>query len=490
MSPPELQPSALDAKPNVLPNASESRLDNWIKHASGQDMPVFRQTIQQMSRIISDSGKSLSSVSDVILCDASMTARVLRIANSSYYNLGRQEISTISRAVILLGLDAIKSISASINVIDAMPKNGHRDQVAQEMARAFHAAVQSRAIATAQRDRAPEEVFIQTLLSRLGEITFWCFAGELGDTLQAAMKKPGYDKARAEQEVLGFKLEALTLGLSHQWGLALLETALHPSNQNTPRARWCQLGHDIAEATEKGWDTPETRKICEKAAKLLRKPAQSVLDMLKQNAGTALNVVQAMGVPEISNKIPVLRAQPMDTITTTVSEKPFPEPDVGLQNKILGELTVLLQSKPNLNMLLELVLEGIYRGVGTDRSLFALLTPDRRHIKARFALGIEQVRLLNDFSFFLDDQPFLSTLLQHQRSIWIREQDAAPMAKHMKNKLQSDSFLLAPIVIANQPIGLFYADRQPSGRPLDDASFNQFKHFASQANKGLEQLRR
>ena len=47
------------------------------------------------------------------------------------------------------------------------------------------------------------------------------------------------------------------------------------------------------------------------------------------------------------------------------------------------------------------------------------------------------------------------------------------------------AFFVMPIVVDGQPIGLFYADRQPSGRELDEESFASFQHFGREANLAL-----
>ena len=45
--------------------------------------------------------------------------------------------------------------------------------------------------------------------------------------------------------------------------------------------------------------------------------------------------------------------------------------------------------------------------------------------------------------------------------------------------------MVAPIIVNNQCIGIFYADRGLSHRPLDKTIFDGFKHFVHQANMGL-----
>ena len=95
-----------------------------------------------------------------------------------------------------------------------MIKGPQLERVQAEMARSFHAAAQARAFAQQHKDPAPEEVFIATLLCNLGQMAFWSASGKQGEQLSAALQKPGVNVDQVEEEVLGFKLSQLTLGLA------------------------------------------------------------------------------------------------------------------------------------------------------------------------------------------------------------------------------------------------------------------------------------
>jgi len=60
----------------------------------------------------------------------------------------------------------------------------------------------------------------------------------------------------------------------------------------------------------------------------------------------------------------------------------------------------------------------------------------------------------------------------------------------MRERLGVGSFLAGPCIVGGKCIGLFYGDRGPSGRSLDDESFASFSHFISEANLGLEHITR
>ncbi|MAT65070.1 MAG: GAF domain-containing protein, partial [Gammaproteobacteria bacterium] len=147
------------------PDAKNPRnLTEWVDVLSQQGMPIFTHTLRSISGMAADRQSSASELANVILQDAAMTAKLLRIANSPYYNTQAKSISTVSRAVVLLGFDAVRGLALSIAVVESAARGANKARLAADMARAFHAAVQARAFAQQRRDRSPEEVFIATLL--------------------------------------------------------------------------------------------------------------------------------------------------------------------------------------------------------------------------------------------------------------------------------------------------------------------------------------
>jgi putative nucleotidyltransferase with HDIG domain len=63
-------------------------------------------------RLLEDEEASLAELGRLIEMDPALSARVIRLANSPYYHL-RDSVTSASRAVILLGVDAVRAVAAS-----------------------------------------------------------------------------------------------------------------------------------------------------------------------------------------------------------------------------------------------------------------------------------------------------------------------------------------------------------------------------------------
>jgi eukaryotic-like serine/threonine-protein kinase len=65
----------------------------------------------------------------------------------------------------------------------------------------------------------------------------------------------------------------------------------------------------------------------------------------------------------------------------------------------IQEVTNALLEEFDLNNLLTMILETIYRGFGFQRVIFCLMAPNHRRMEARFGFGKDMDRLLREFSF-------------------------------------------------------------------------------------------
>ncbi|MDX2299992.1 MAG: GAF domain-containing protein, partial [Xanthomonadaceae bacterium] len=160
-----------------------------------------------------------------------------------------------------------------------------------------------------------------------------------------------------------------------------------------------------------------------------------------------------------------------------------------------GELAALLdEPKPNVNLMLEMVLEGLIRGVGMDRAIFALLSVDRQQLRAKFVLAPDREQLKDSFVFPIAqrDANAFAYALGTGKTLWIGNPEGGPDEVRIDPKLQQLSggaFFVMPLIVAGKAIGVIYADRGTSSRELDVALFGQFKLFGQQARLGLSFLK-
>ncbi|SPF35613.1 putative signal transduction protein [Syntrophobacter sp. SbD1] len=511
---------------------AEKEIDLWVTRLVQANMPIFTRTVERVAAMANNEESSLSELAWSILEDPALTTQVLKLANSIYYNPYSKRINTVSRAVMRLGSDTVKEICLTISLIETVLSSRHKEKVALEIARAFHAAVQAKKMAIRLDLAEPEEVFIAALLTRIGNIAFWCFAGEAGDRLESAMLYAERED-KAEMEVLGFKLERLTLRLSHEWKLSdLLERALQNKNGTDPLVHSVRLGYAVAQASEKGWDCPQIIEIIKEAGDFLSLSEKETTKTLHESARDAAEITESCGAKSISRLVPrpaevspqlpvqTIEIKPTAKITESCEAKKsglliprpveatsplpgqiagdrqkYPKPDPGVQLCSLRDLSTLVASgRGDVNMVLSIVLEGIYRGIGMDRVMFSLLTPDRQHLKGKYGLGWTDDGYVESFITSANSGMLniFGFLLNNRKPIWVPQKPdnfIKPLLTEELSKLTGGGpFFAMPIAIKTVAIGIICADRSLSGLELDEESFESFAFFGQQANMSLSSL--
>jgi HD-like signal output (HDOD) protein len=83
------------------------------------NLPTLPQIFTVLMGMIESDGSSAPDLARIIASDQSLTARVLKFANSPLFR-GRERIENVGRAVVRLGFDEVKAIALSAMVYDGL----------------------------------------------------------------------------------------------------------------------------------------------------------------------------------------------------------------------------------------------------------------------------------------------------------------------------------------------------------------------------------
>ena len=84
------------------------------------DFPALSKSVQHLDELMHDEDNNISDITSAILNDFTLTQKVIRLANSAMYSGMGGEITTITQAAVVLGLDTIAHIALSIRFIDTL----------------------------------------------------------------------------------------------------------------------------------------------------------------------------------------------------------------------------------------------------------------------------------------------------------------------------------------------------------------------------------
>jgi len=471
-------------------NPEPKSLAGWTQKLHEEEMPIFSNTSCQIQSVLADNRKGAMDLASVIMQDPNLTAKLLKMSNSSYYNPSNQKMVTVSRSIVILGSTVISEITLACSFFEAVLSHKNKQKANEEIADAIHAAVQAKSLAILCHDNSPEEVFIAALLHNLGDIAFWCFSGKQGESILALIQA-GKTKKEAEREVLGFHLSSLSIELCRSFQLSgLIKESIN--NISNDRTKLVTLSHEISLASKQGWESESMNQCLTELTKISSLPIKTLKETLQKNTTIAVKIAQQFGAHDASNFIQK-NIHRKEKSTLESSKKPVPTiNEKQLQFQILQDISNLLCDKIELNLLFETVVEGIHRSLGMDRSCFMLATPSKDKLNENFSFGWNKEDIDQKLSFTLSSSPpnLFYYASQSNQALWATPAEHKRYyTPHIINTLGNIECFLLPLYTENKFIGLIYSDRAISHNALTQDDFNTAKHFAQQATLGLNLYR-
>ena len=472
------------------PNIPITGLEEWTRRINEEEMPVFAHTARSIAAASTEEDTSIANLAHLILRDSTMTARVLRLANSVLFNPSGQPINTISRAIVLLGFNSVRSMALSIALLEPLLKGVQHEHALEEMARSFHAAVQARGLAQQRGSAEPEAVFFAALLSRLGKMAFWCFPYGRANDMDEAYRN-WEDPDKAEQSVLGFTLKELSTSLNNEWNLSrLLSDYLSENKPTNKTIHDLDYANNLVASVEDGWGGIKTNDCIKKIAEHLELSLDEVKELVQRNAHEAALTAKEYGAEAVIKYIPLPVAGEEDDSQQEINVPHLA--DQSLQMDILRELTTMLHEKADLNAILGTISEGIYRALGMERTIIAFTSPQNNILRAKYTLGDEKDKFKNCFNVSLNEANIFSAILKDRHAFWLNDKtrkNSLPLITNpIRQCLDVLEFFAMPIWVNGHGRGLIYADCKRSGRKLTIEEFHTFTQFSEYASIAFDLL--
>lgn len=136
-------------------------------------MPALSPTVDKVLKTCRDINTSPGDLSKIISMDPVLTGKILMLINSAYYGMP-QKVTSLVRAIIMLGINTVKNLVLSTVVLNNL--KSQKKQTALDMNKFWHhslgVGVISKLIAKKRDigDRDLEEYFIAGLLHDIGKI--------------------------------------------------------------------------------------------------------------------------------------------------------------------------------------------------------------------------------------------------------------------------------------------------------------------------------
>lgn len=200
-----------------------------------KSLPTIPPVLTGIIALIDDDRAGAKKLVELIERDQALTARLLRLANSAFFGQARK-VSTIPRAVLLLGFSTVRNLALGVKVWDTLGTGVSRKELEALWTHAVEVAASARVLARQQRQVNPDEAFTTGLLHDVGQLVLALRFKELyWETAHRATSTE--HRAGLEQSSLGVDHAEVGSWLLEAWNLpAIMVEAVRRHHDTEVRA--------------------------------------------------------------------------------------------------------------------------------------------------------------------------------------------------------------------------------------------------------------
>ncbi|MGJ7918788.1 HDOD domain-containing protein [Massilia sp. LXY-6] len=504
-----LSPSAPDEIPDaVATDRRRVRAALLNKVCGDEDMFALGSSVARVVQMASSDDEGTHALAYYVLSDVALTQRILRLANTvKYRTASGTAVTTISRAISLLGFDNVKTTALAMLLVDALASSDHAWSVRLELEASLCASLVGREMARHSFYQGAEEASIGALFKNLGPLLVASHEHERYREIGLLVASGKHKLGQAAQMILGCSYDALSEAVLGEWKIPdVIMRAQRPLPEGSlkvalNRGEWMRqvasFSLDVARLLAKSGEpsgTLDARALLERYGHALNIDGTQLDELFDVVAREMSGLLQSM------NLEPVPRRQESDgdglpnvlllaTLGTSDAEQgsyPSGKPRNARELLLAGvqDVTQMRASgQHQLNEVILAVLETLYTAMGFRFATVVLKDARRDQYRARVSFGADKSATQAGFAFpaapgtaagrdlfFLAMANNADLMISDAASPKIR--DLLP-AWHRQLLPDAKSFIVLPLVVGQAQLGLFYADRTqaaPEGVPPDETS--------------------
>jgi HD-like signal output (HDOD) protein len=465
----------------------------WARTRQQGDMPGFAKAISAILSAMRGEDEQEFSMTQTVLSDPVLTQKVLRLANSGMYSAYGQSVNTVSKAVLVLGTDAIGHLALGLKLIEEL-SHATPDSVSAhiEMEKAVLAGMVAQQVAASADSAHAEEAVVCSMLHTLGRMMLTFYMTDYWARLQTH-GGPGNESAAAP-EILGLTLEEIGRATAEHWGLPqnLLEgmRPVEPPEEGVElsRADWMAgLSTMAARCADSLWhdDVAGAARVQQ-----LIEAYSPMLGVAPEHLIAAVEKAKIMAAADLS--IAPLSKPAERHAKALASTRLRAEGNRILING-LADMRDAVHTATSSQMV-SMALETVFNGLDFTRAITFVRSRKARKYVARMSLGQDVNALLPLMEFSEDYEPnVFHAALNSDRVIFIDNardpKFAAKLPLWWKATLsQARCFVILPLSANGQPAGFIYADWGESMPPvqLNQTEFGLLNDMRALVVKSVE----
>jgi eukaryotic-like serine/threonine-protein kinase len=467
-----------------------------------KEFPVMGNSIAQIMQITEGHGCA-EKLAEIILREQSLSSKILSLVNSSSYGQFGGEIKTISRAVVILGLNQVQSMCVTIMLFEKLNNGPMAEVLKSNTCQSFLSAIFAKKLTRKSSSVDSEEAFLASMFHNLGkQVTIYFLPDEYNDILSLVIEK-GIDEDKASRRVLGLNFASIGQYIAIEWQLPKnIIYGIQPKPQKITRkptkpeeylAQISSLTNEIIQAAACG-----NNEQAEKELKLIIKRYKVSFSLSYEKITQILNVLfdelinhcEVLGINQNTNTfcknfIAFNKhdydfneddEENTDTIDTHEKKKDFHEAALTFG---IARITGMLFKQYQLPELLNIAVNTLHRGLECEHAILFLQDNINGEMSAQAGAGANISTVMKRFHFHLSEgDDIFNQSIKKQTDIFIPDVAHSSLINKIPDWCKKVTFpknlLIYPIYSQKACIGLLYID---NARVLSTKSKQAFDYI-------------
>ena len=435
----------------------------------------------------------IKEITTAILRDAALTARLLRLANSSRNALSGGAVSTIDQAVAILGLNTVRSAALSLTLLDCLSRKPQSNQLHAEIVAAYFCGCLAAEITRCNSpESGPQESQVCGLLQNLGRMMAIYHLYEAIESSRALQAEKNLTEDEAVTQILGVGFEAMGASIAHHWNLpSSIEEGIAAKIDRTrprmpPNLGWNQICALFSRrVTDALFRLPENQEKTDidNNIRLFSSVLQLKEEDIQEWIGKALEETSAL-LAEIAFPCNITQAR---NLLRKSSERVVDR--LSAQDSLIKK-DVLQPNKKTPMEIFQQALRVIHEAYGFDRTLLCV-PQGASDLVAVVGVGRNALQIAAKFRCSGNEPDIFRLALNRQVDMYIADTSAPTIAAYIpawyREQVGAPAFMLLSLAHEGMVLGLLYGDyaEPPAESPQSISSQEQVKEWRGQMQMAL-----
>ncbi len=478
-----------------------------------KDFPTVSKYLVEINRKLSDitSYASASELANIILKDYALTNKLLKLVNSAFYGFVAGKVTTVSRAVVLLGHDNVRLAAIGLVLFEHLQNKSEIDDLKDAVNSSFWCGLIAKEIASQQIMIDPEEAFICALLHQLGKmLTIYYLTNEYREIKYRITQEKSVEK-HAVKQVIGVSYQALGTAMARQWAFpdTICKTMAPIPKELLGRkdggldplsvvVNFCHALRGII-------DTIPLEKRDAAIKNLLQQYRYYIIVSAKQLSSIFDSCLEAVYTNADALQFDVENCNFLQRLTGTVDKEgtitsqggrtqaqggapyrmfgsqelnestlaPHAQDSISIIMDGIQEIASTMMEEHDINDVALMCLEILYRALQNNRVVMFINESQNQVMKARFGYGVDIQRITGKVRFKIKaSEDLFNNAIQSGKDLIVDDAHAPELHRLIpdwyRKSLDARAFIFLPVVFKNICVGAFYADHDQPG-PLINA---------------------